>query len=206
MMVYTNYFWDFDGTLYDTYGLVTDICRNILNHYGVKADDQEILRHAKASLSQVVSTYCPDKDADEVRGLYNQFSAREGLNGMRLYPGAERFLRASRLKGANHYLYTHRDSAALNALKRDGLYPLFTDFVTSEDGFPGKPAPDALNHLIGLHMLNRSECVMVGDRAMDLDAAKNAGIDGVLFDPDGFYQDYPAQRRFNTFEDMRTLL
>lgn len=205
-MVYSHYFWDFDGTLYDTYGLVTGICRDILDHYGVKANDQDILRCAKASLSQVVSTFCPDKDPGDVLGLYNQLSLRNGLKGMHLYPGAERFLRASRLKGAAHYLYTHRDGAALSALKRDGLYPLFTDFVTSEHRFASKPAPDALNHLIGLHMLNRSECVMVGDRAMDLDAAKNAEIDGILFDPDGFYADYPARHRFGAFEDMQTLL
>ncbi len=205
-MGYLHYFWDFDGTLYDSYGQVTAICRRVLNELGVEAEDQDILRCVKGSLSKVVSTFCPDRDPDEVRGLYGRISASEGLNGMHLYPGAERFLRQARSKGAQHYLYTHRDTAALAALKRDGLYPLFTDFVTSDAGFPNKPAPDALNHLISLHMLNRSECVMVGDRAMDLDAAKNAGIDGVLFDPDGFYASYPAQHRFHAFQDMHALL
>ncbi|MGI6654444.1 MAG: HAD-IA family hydrolase [Christensenellales bacterium] len=206
MRGYTHYFWDFDGTLYDTYGLITDLCMEVLAHCGISAPRDEVLRLAKGSMGDVFTAYCQDADEHELRGLYNQASEKAGLSGMQLYPGAEKFLRMSRLQGAQHYLYTHRDNAAIAALKRDGLYPLFTDFITSEDGFPAKPAPDALNHLMQRYSLNRRDCVMVGDRAMDLDAAKNAGMDGVLFDPDGFYHDYPAQHRFADYVSMQTLL
>ena len=75
-------------------------------------------------------------------------------------------------------------------LNHDGLSDLFSDAVTRLDGFPAKPAPDALRYLIQKHRLDLSRCVMVGDRDIDLDAAKNAGIACALFDPDGFYDDY----------------
>lgn len=205
-MAYRHYIWDFDGTLYDTYGLMTDIWRQVLAHYGVSAPDADILRLAKRKGRDVLTAYCPDRDPKEGFSLYHQYGREAGISRMRLYAGAERFLRRTISAGAQHYLYTHRDNAALDALKRDGLYPLFTDFITSQDGFPSKPAPDALNHLIGRHMLNRSACVMVGDRALDMQAAQNAGIDGVLFDPDGFYPDCPARHRFEDFGAMLALL
>ena len=74
------------------------------------------------------------------------------------------------------------------------------------DGFPSKPAPDALNYLVSKHGLKLSDCVMVGDRDIDLDAAKNAHMTGALFDPDNFYPDYDTPWRFRTMEELRKTL
>ena len=111
-------------------------------------------------------------------------------------------LRAIRQRGGQHYLYTHRDQSAVDALKNDGLWAYFTDKVTKEDGFPYKPAPNALHHLITKHGLDKRLCCMVGDRSIDLDAGKNAGMAAMLFDPDGFYRSYETPFRFHSFQDM----
>ncbi|NLZ89424.1 MAG: HAD-IA family hydrolase, partial [Clostridiales bacterium] len=71
---------------------------------------------------------------------------------------------------------------------------------------PSKPAPDALNHLVEKHGLDRAVCVMVGDRAMDLDAGKSAGMATILLDPDGFYADYQPDHRFGDYASMHDAL
>ena len=78
--------------------------------------------------------------------------------------------------------------------------------MTSLDGFPSKPAPDALNYLVQKHGLKKAECVMVGDRDIDLDAGKNAGIGCVLFDPDHAFDDYGTPWRFSSMDTLREVL
>ena len=47
---------------------------------------------------------------------------------------------------------------------------------------------------------------MIGDRDIDLEAGKNAGMDGALFDPEDFYADYPAALRFHSMGEFARAL
>lgn len=80
-----------------------------------------------------------------------------------------------------NYLYTHRGESSVTLLKSHGLYGYFSDFITLEHGFERKPIPDALNYLIDKHSIHRDEAIMIGDRELDLLAAKNAGISACYF-------------------------
>ena len=59
-----------------------------------------------------------------------------------------------------------------------GLAPFFSGGVTGEDGFPSKPAPDAILHLLNTHAIPPGQALMIGDRLIDVQAAQNAGIAG----------------------------
>ena len=65
--------------------------------------------------------------------------------------------------GCSHYLFTHRNYRAVEQLAVDGLGEYFIDSVTHEDGFPDKPAPDAILHLLQKHGIPPEEAVMIGD-------------------------------------------
>lgn len=103
-------------------------------------------------------------------------------------PGTRETLRAVCEHGGKNYLYSHRDHASIDALEHYGLKPYFSDFITKDDHFPRKPAPDALLHMISKHGLEPDRAVMVGDRVLDVQAGLNAGMQGALFDPEGFCQ------------------
>src|SRR5699024_12398710 len=60
-------------------------------------------------------------------------------------------------------LSLHDALPILEALERWDMRKWFRDFVTKEDGFPSKPAPDALNFLLEKHALARENCAMVGE-------------------------------------------
>ena len=199
---YRHWFWDFDGTLYDSYPRVVRAFQKGLRAKGIAAGDFTVLRLVKVTLGHAARHFAGGLYADELLAMYEENAEAEGPQTLQPYPGAAQVLAAIVRSGGSNYLYTHRDVSAVRALEREKLWQYFADAVTSDDGFAHKPSPDALRHLIIKHSLNKQDCVMVGDRPIDLDAAGNAGIDGVLFDPDGFYPDYPAAHRYTSFPRM----
>lgn len=206
-MLYTHFFWDFDGTLYDTYARMTRALVKGMASLGIKTDFDTAYNRMKVSLRYASETYAAENPhlhitmEDGIRA-YRVYSEEEGPETMQPYAGIPALLESVVKAGGKNYLYTHRGLGALDALERDGLKQYFTDFVTSKDGFPSKPAPDALNYLVNKHGLDLTTCIMLGDRSIDLDAGKNAGMQGGLFDPDRLYTTYAADYRFETVKDM----
>ncbi len=202
-MAFKHFIWDFDGTLYDTYqGIVAAVARG-LDEMGIPRPDQrEITRLAKTTLRQACIELAGEERAEELHGRFFVHSKEMGLDPLRPFPGCREALQAVVDAGSDNFLYTHRNHQAVEALERDGLSPLFRDYITAEAGFPGKPAPDALMWLCQQHDLKPEDCVVIGDRSIDLDAAKNAGIAAVLFDPDGYHAPVPGCQVFSRLTDI----
>ena len=210
-MRYTHFFWDFDGTLYDTYGRITRALVKGLKDMGIETDFDTAFLRVKRSLGDAFRMYLAEHPEvniapEDAMAYYRRHSETEGLDSIRPYPGCEEVLRAVVEKGGKNYLYTHRGQSGIDALERDDLAKYFTDFVTSQDGFPAKPAPDALNYLCEKHGLDKDKCIMVGDRDIDLDAGKNAGMAGALTDENHLYDDYETENRFENLRQLKTAL
>lgn len=202
MLKYTHWFWDFDGTLYDTYPRIVRAFQKALRQKEIDLPDEEVFIRVKQKLDTAAASVADGKYTQELMDLYHHYAEDEGEETLQPYPGLEEVLTFINHHGGHNYLYTHRGLSGPDAMKRDNLWGLFADGVTSVDGFPSKPAPDALQHLMKKHQLNPADCVMVGDRPIDLDAGTNAGMDHILFDADMAYANYPAQYRFTGFKEM----
>ena len=207
-MQYRHFFWDFDGTLFDTYGRITRASVNALNSLGAAASFDQVYPVVKRSLDTCYRVFAQPLKVDQntFQDYYHRYSESEGAESIRPYPGAKEALQAVLDAGGKNYLYTHRGGSAARWLAHDGMTALFADQVTRQDGFPSKPAPDALNYLAQKHGLNKAQCIMIGDRDIDLDAGKNAGMACALFDPDHAYDDYAAPYRFTDMETLRKTL
>lgn len=199
------FIWDFDGTLYDTYDRIVRAVKKGMADMGLTAEGLDLKALAKSTLRGACETIAGDR-ADELLSRYFMYAEDEGPESMQPYEGCEEALKAIVDNGGFNYLYTHRNETALAALRRDGLEQYFRDFITDEADFPSKPAPDALNWLIGQHHLDRSECVMIGDRIIDVMAGKNAGIKSALFDPERFYKEEDADFFFTRLADIPPVL
>ncbi len=208
-MKYRHLIWDFDGTLFDTYPRICRAYQKALADAGIVEEEGVLLRSVKKSL-EYTNAWVGAKYGltdEELWAGYRRHSEEEGYETMRPYEGMESFLRDAAGQGCVHYLYTHRGVvSSTNALSHYGLLSLFKDHITGKDGFPLKPAPDALNALIARHQLDRADCVMIGDRELDVMAGVNAGIASVAMDPDGLCPKGLPAPYASSYEELRTLI
>ena len=197
-----HFFWDFDGTLMDTYPMMTDAFVRAAGSMGVNVSRDRALDLLKETLAHAVNVIAGENGLDGT-ALISAFRQEERMAEVTVIPGIPEALRA--LDG-RHYLVTHRDRASLEALRQAGLLDLFDDFVTREDGLPRKPEPDMLLHLMRKHGLNPDECVMIGDRPLDTAAGRRAGMISCLLDVEGRFPDAPCELRATAAGELASLL
>lgn len=204
-MLFCYYFWDYDGTLFDSYPSIVRAYKKGLMDLGVEVDYDELYALTKISLGHAAKAIGKQHavSAERIMENYKRYAHDEGYDDVLPYTDAKEILEAIVHHGGRNYLYTHRDMSGVNMLKHHGLFELFDDYVTSENDFPKKPEPDALKHLLIKHELDVSRCIMVGDREIDVQAGMNAGMAGALFDPEGFCGTTQAQYRFTSLEDIK---
>ena len=172
----SHFFWDFDGTLFDTYPAISRACVEVLSRFGVRLSPEEALRDTQISWGYALDLYRQRYQLDDsIIAMVHDLRRQLEEEMARPFPGAREALEGVLNRGGKHYLYTHRDNSALFFLRRFDLYDCFTDFVTSEHGFPRKPRPDALLYLMERHGIPLENAVMIGDREIDLMSGKNAG-------------------------------
>lgn len=183
----TAFIWDLDGTLLDSYGVIVSSLHQTLTELGVDMDSEEIHRRAtEGSVSDVVN-YAAAETGRTFQEIKDRYSAINGGRYLEItaMPHAAEALEQTAALGAIHFVYTHRGSTSMPVLERLGLARYFKEVVTSLNGFPRKPAPDALLYLLEKHRLDRNRVYYVGDRTLDVDCAKNAGVRSVLYSPSG---------------------
>jgi HAD superfamily hydrolase (TIGR01549 family) len=174
----------------------------------VAAPYDEVMARIKRRVGGAAKLYAAEHGLDH-QVIFDRYQVHEHAmpdDTILPYEGMCALLRDAHDAGYRHFLYTHRDHTALSALRRHGVYELFSGFVTELDGFPSKPAPDALNHILAKHRLVPSESIMLGDRSIDIQSARNAGIAGCLFDPEHFYDDFENELRVDSVDALRKLL
>ena len=197
-----HFFWDFDGTLMDTYPMMTAAFVRAAGSMGVTVSHERAMNLLKETLAHCANVIALENGLDAA-ALTAAFRREERMAEAVALPGIPEALRAL---GGRHYLVTHRNRAALESLRGAGLLELFEDFVTSEDGLPRKPEPDMLLHLMRRHDLDPSACVMIGDRPLDTAAGRRAGMLSCLLDVEGRFPDDPCELRASSATELAALL
>lgn len=180
-------FWDFDGTLLDTYPAMVRAFLAGAAEYGIAMAPERALALMKDTLWHCCQVVGAEHDVDALAlvAAFRRHEQDELAKGLPPMPGVPEALAAMRDAGVKHYLATHRDLQSCELLEKAGLLRFFSGFVTQEDKLPRKPAPDMLIHLMAKHGLDPLECVMIGDRPLDTESGMAAGVLSVLIDPEG---------------------
>lgn len=180
--MYKHIIWDFDGTLFDTYPVMAGSFKETLEKDGIDEPLEEIMKHMKVSMTYAFNHY------GEKYGIGSDFieaydSRRKEVEFdlSKPFEGMMELCKYIHETGRRNYLYTHRGESSMKMLEDFGMTGYFSDFITSEHGFERKPSPDAIQHLIRTHGINQSEAIMIGDRDLDLESGKNAGISSCYF-------------------------
>ena len=184
-MTVKNFVWDFDGMLFDTYPHTVAAFCECCRRFGIPAEKGEVYALMKVTIRHALRHYGFDEAMTAAfYEIENDLSfPPRGVP----YPHVPAVLREIAAAGGKNYLYTHRDAVALQYLELYGLKNLFSGFITAEDGYPLKPAPDALSALTARCGMLKEETLMLGDRDIDIGAGVNAGVRTLLYDDEGRY-------------------
>ena len=186
-----NFIWDLDGTLIDSYKVIVDSLYEVSVMHGVNYSKEKI---NKIIIDNTADTYLDilheesgiDLNILIKENLEISKKKRDDIGSIR---NASEILSALEKMGAKNFVYTHRGESAHYILDRLGLTDYFVEIVTGENGFPRKPNGDGVKYLVDKYLLNPQTTYYVGDRTIDMDCAKDAGVKGILYKPAGSYCD-----------------
>lgn len=194
--------WDFDGTLFDTYPEISKVFQRTLKQFGIDEDRNEILKNLHQSLFQTYQIYVDKYNLDfmTLRKTFSSHDEEMCPSNIHPFEGVEDVIRS--IEGSN-YIFTHRGKSTFKYLDYYDFTKYFNEIITREDGYSRKPEPDALLYLIDKHSLRKEETIYIGDRIIDVQCAKNAGIRSCYFDSHGIAIDETADYFINSYMNFR---
>lgn len=204
----THYLWDFDGTLADTYPGLTAMLVKACGEVGITVMPKRALTLMKNSLGHAITVLAEENGLprETLRAAVERQQEDALVASYPPVEGVPELLRMLHARGGKHYLVTHRGRAALDWLAVNELSDLFAGTVTKEDGFPRKPDPACIRHLMKQYHFTGDTAVMIGDRPLDTAAGRNAGALSCLLDLEDRFPDDPCDLRANSAAALAEIL
>ncbi len=182
---------DIGGTIIEDRGDIPDLLRRSLAHHGIDSTPEEISHWRGASKREIIRHFVDRQslpaavDREKLTAaVYDEFTA-ELIEVYRAVPpisGAEGAIRELRQAGYLVATTTGFDRAITASIfGRLDWTKYFVATICSDDVAAGRPAPFMLFHAMESARVNSvAEVVAVGDTPLDLQAATNAGLRGVV--------------------------
>jgi phosphoglycolate phosphatase len=193
--------FDLDGTLIDSRLDLADSVNATRRYMDLGPIDNELVFSYVGNGAPVLIRRAlgPDaSDADVARALdyFIRYYSQHCLDNTALYPGVREALDLFRERGARMAVLTNKPVRISGYIVRGlGLGDHFFRIYGGNSFGQKKPDPIGIETLLGETGLPRERAVMVGDSAVDIRTARNAGIQscGVLygFQPETFQDDPP---------------
>ncbi|HWZ66180.1 MAG TPA: HAD family hydrolase [Patescibacteria group bacterium] len=196
MKTYQYILLDWDGNLAKTLDIWLDAFRSVLEVRGFHKSDEEIAA-TFGGFTRIVSGWGID-DVDVAMDEADRL-AKQKLPQVALYPDALEVLQSLHLSGKELALITSSSHENVqHLLHAHNIADLFKVVIASDDIVNHKPHPEALQKALDQLGGTKDQAIMIGDSDKDLGAAKNMGIDSILF--------YPAEhKKFYDFEKLKEL-
>jgi HAD superfamily hydrolase (TIGR01509 family) len=188
MKEYGFYLFDLDNTLLDSRKGYEEAFIAAFGEFGMPYDPALYNEYISTPLRMTFSKYCPNSPG-AYRGFVsaiNRTYERTYLNGVRLFPDAERCIERLHERGCGLGIVSNsfmkQISEILVRLGADGMFSsvIGRDSVT----FP-KPDPEPVLLCMSEMGASPGDSAMVGDSINDVLAGKNAGLFSVLIDRQG---------------------
>jgi phosphonatase-like hydrolase len=182
---------DIGGTIVEERGDVPEALDGAFSKRGITVSPSEINQWRGSAKREIVRHFVtqriklPEAERDKlIQAIYADFSARiiDGYKTVKGIPGAEDAFRAMQKMGLILATSTGFDAAITSSiLTRLGWERYFVARVTSDDVVQGRPSPYMLFHAMESARVDCvAQVIAVGDTPLDLRAAANGGMGGVI--------------------------
>lgn len=174
--------WDWDGTLADSTGMITNALLRAAEQVGLPAiTAQEARNIIGLGLRESIQTLYGDIPREKAEALGRQYSANyySGESEIPLFAGATDTIIELSKRGFKQAVATGKGRRGLNlALEHCGLGKYFHSTRTVDECF-SKPHPQMLDELMDMLVVLPERTLMIGDTSYDLQMAQNAGVSAV---------------------------
>ncbi|HVK17047.1 MAG TPA: HAD-IA family hydrolase [Fimbriiglobus sp.] len=171
--------FDFDGTLADSFGAIAASTNHVRRTYGLpELPEREVRRHVGLGLEQLMADLVPNAPTDAAVALYREHHATVMLAGTKPMPGVLDTVATLASRGYRLAVCSNkRVEFTRNLVDHLGLRPAIAETLGPDD-VGGRAKPDPAMLLEALRRLGDSpaEAVYVGDMAVDVHAARAAGV------------------------------
>ena len=177
------FIWDLDGTLLDSYEAILSGIEETFAQFSIPYDKEKVREFIlKFSVQDLLVQVAEERKLDvEVLNQVRAQSLAEKNAQVVLMPGAREVLAWADQAGIQQFVYTHKGDNALTILRDLGLESYFKEILTSQSGFALKPSPEAATYLLDKYELDPENTYYIGDRTLDVEFAKNSGIQSINF-------------------------
>lgn len=180
-MKYKYILFDWDGCLARTLDVWLDSYKQTLKELGIKKTGKEITS-VFGDWQGGDKLGAPDNDKffERVDELVKDKMPKVGL-----HEGAGEVVKKLKMNGCTlAILSSSLREYLIPAMKHHGIFDSFELIITGEDVKKHKPDPEVINKAIKKLGGDKKEYVIIGDSDKDVFAAKNTGIDSILYYPD----------------------
>jgi len=205
--MYRHVFWDMGGTLVDTYPALDSALAAVVRAHGGALDVAEVSRLTRVSTGHAVATLSSQFGVPEAEfeAAEETLKARWRVDPPPAMPGAHRLLHDVRAAGGLNLVVTHRDRC-VNSGRYDGLGLEAAVAAIAADGYLRKPDPAMYVEMLERHGLDPADCLAVGDRPLDAEAAAAAGLATATLESPEAPVDDRADHSVASLDELRPLL
>ena len=184
MKSYDTVIFDLDGTLLHTLeDLMLSVNHALSGRTKVRRSLEEVRGFVGNGVGQLIHRALPasadgDEEAfQETLQAFKSYYARHNNDTTAPYDGIEALLDRLHQAGVRQAIVSNKNDPNVKALTRDYFSRWIPLAVGEQEGVRRKPAPDTVLKVMEEWGLKPSEVIYVGDSDVDVETARNAGVD-----------------------------
>ena len=186
-MKYQLAIFDLDGTLLDTLEDLADSANYIMSSFGhPERTISEIRNFVGNGIRKLIERSAPkDTPVEEIDQMFEQFKVYYGehcADKTKPYDGIIELLQKLRKQGVKLAVVSNKADYAVKALCEQYFPKYFDEAVGEREGIARKPAPDTVKEVLKNLQMDKSQAVYIGDSEVDVQTARNAGMDCIAVD------------------------
>lgn len=214
-MRYQTAIFDMDGTILET---LEDMCASVnvtMNHVGYPRRTMDEVRRFVGNGAAKLIERCMPAGAEDPRypaalEFYRAYYDAHAQIKTGPYPGIPELLNQLSREGVRLAVVSNKPDEAVRALTERYFPGVFPVAIGNRDGWATKPAPDSVYEAMRLLGARRESTVYVGDSDVDVDTARNAGLDSVIvtwgFRDEDFLRAHGAQHLAHNADELYEML
>ena len=183
-MKYKLAIFDLDGTLLDTLDDLADSLSHTLAAAKLPPRTRDETRRFVGNgihklIERAVPAGSPDALIDNIEREFRGYYKLHCADKTKPYDGIIELIDRLRANGCKTAVVSNKGDFAVQELVEQ-YFPGRLDCAVGERaGVRTKPAPDSVNAVLEQLRVNRADTVYIGDSDVDIDTAKNAGMDSI---------------------------